>query len=85
MRASRYDGFADWYDRTFSFYAYDESSSAAHLRRLLGPGTGWCLDVGCGTGFNFEAVVATGRRVVGIDISTDQLRLARRRPETSSG
>jgi SAM-dependent methyltransferase len=79
MRAPRYDGFADWYDKTFSFYADDESSSAAHLRRLLGPGTGWCLDVACGTGFNFEAVAATGRRVLGIDISTDQLRLARRR------
>jgi SAM-dependent methyltransferase len=81
MRATpRYEGFADWYDETFSHYAVEELSSASHLRRLLGPGEGRCLDIGCGTGFNFEAVTSTGHRVVGVDVSGDQLRLARRRP-----
>jgi SAM-dependent methyltransferase len=75
----RYDGAADWYDDRFAAYAIGESSSAAHLRRLLGPGVGSCLDVGCGTGLHFDAIVATGRRVIGLDISADQLRLARER------
>src|SRR3954454_9542665 len=77
--AARYDGFADWYDETLGFYATDELSSSAHLRKLLGPGTGLCLDVACGTGFNSEAVRSTGRRLIGIDISSDQLRVARKR------
>src|SRR2546423_7340638 len=41
MRA-RYDGNADWYDRTFGRYGelHREGSSSAHLVALLGEGTG---------------------------------------------
>jgi SAM-dependent methyltransferase len=75
----RYDGVAEWYDDTFAQYARGDTSSAAHLQRLLGDGHGWCLDIACGTGIHFEAIAATGRRVLGLDISTDQLRRAQRR------
>jgi SAM-dependent methyltransferase len=82
MTWPRYDGIADWYDEAFAGYARGDASSAAHLRRLLGAGHGWCLDIGCGTGLHFEAIAATGRRVLGVDISTDQLRVAKRRART---
>jgi SAM-dependent methyltransferase len=51
------------------------------LLDLLGPGSGPCLDLGCGTGRNFASIVETGRTVVGIDRSSDQLRLARTRTD----
>lgn len=73
----RYDGLADWYD---SFRGPSARESAADLIDLLGPGSGPCLDVGCGTGLNFAAIQATGRLVVGLDRSPDQLRHARGRP-----
>lgn len=78
---ARYDGNAEWYDRTFGRYGEldREGSSSAHLARLLGPGGGHCLDVACGTGLHFEAVASTGRTVVGVDLSRDQLRIAGRR------
>jgi SAM-dependent methyltransferase len=79
MTRSRYDGIAEWYDRTFAGYARGDASTASHLRRLLGPGQGWCLDIACGTGIHFEAITATGRPVLGVDISDEMLRLARPR------
>lgn len=82
MRRPRYDGIADWYDEAFAGYALGDASSAAYLRRLLGPGHGWCLDIACGTGIHFGAISSTGRRVLGVDISIDQLRVARRRMPT---
>jgi SAM-dependent methyltransferase len=72
----RYDGSAAWYDQHNS----DASlANRALLRELLGSGEGRCLDLGCGTGQNFTALRATGRTVVGLDYSDDQLRLARDR------
>jgi SAM-dependent methyltransferase len=80
MRAKpRCDGNAEWHEERFAGYARGDGSSAAHLRRSLGPGTGWCLDVGCGTGLLFDAITATGRRVVGLDISAGQLKMAAQR------
>jgi len=72
----RYDGQADWYD------AYNAPGAAAlHpcLQRLLGPGQGLCLDLGCGTGHYLQAIRAAGWTPVGVDVSADQLRLARSR------
>jgi SAM-dependent methyltransferase len=81
----RYDGHAEWYDEFFSRYGYgdltDPTSNASHLVRLLGKGSGLCLDLGCGGGLHHAAITSTGRTVVGVDISTDQLRVARRRTE----
>ncbi len=73
---ARYDGHADWYEawnRPFIEH------TAAAVRQLIGPGCGLCLDVGCGGGAYLQALAATGRTVVGLDRSADQLRFARRR------
>lgn len=81
---ARYDGLADWYDGFTGQAARDRASD---LIELLGPvdpglrgqGRALCLDLCCGTGRHFAAIQATGRDVVGIDYSADQLRYARRR------
>jgi SAM-dependent methyltransferase len=74
--AARYDGHADWYDEWRASYI---GVNAAEIAALLGPGSGRCLDLGCGTGLLFPALAGTGRDVVGLDMSADQLRFARRR------
>src|SRR5690606_10356438 len=49
-------------------------------REQLGAGGGdLCLDVACGTGRHARAIRDAGYRPVGVDISGDQLRLARDR------
>jgi ubiquinone/menaquinone biosynthesis C-methylase UbiE len=75
---ARYDGLADWYDDRFVVGAEPHQPG---LLELLGAGSGPCLDIGCGTGRNFETIRASGRQVVGTDFSTDQLRLARTRTD----
>lgn len=81
MTSARYDGNAEWYDKTFVNYSdvQSPSSSSSLLARLLGDGSGWCLDIACGTGLHFQAIESTGRTVLGVDISRDQLRIAHRR------
>ena len=75
---ARYDGLADWYDAEFA-----ETGSGVAARkialRLLGPPNGRLLDVGCGTGAHTLAFAKAGWDVSGIDVSSDQLRLARDR------
>ena len=78
VTGARYDGHAEWYDEW----------NKPHIERnlpevldLLGPGNGMCLDLGCGTGLYFDALAATGRTVVGLDRSADQLRIARHRSQ----
>lgn len=79
MEAARYDGYADWYDEWRRDAA---QSNGREIAELLGPGEGPCLDLGCGTGLLFGALAGTGRTVVGLDYSADQLRVARRRSGT---
>lgn len=74
--AARYDGYADWYE---SWNEPHAERNAAELTDLLGPGDGLCLDLGCGAGHNFATLAATGRTVVGLDYSADQLRFAKTR------
>lgn len=76
MTAARYDGHADWYD---DWRKPQVESTARELAALLGPGGGLCLDLGCGTGLLAGPLEATGRTVVGLDRSADQLRIARGR------
>lgn len=76
MTVARYDGYAGWYD---DWRKPSVEGNAADVARLLGPGEGLCLDLGCGTGLFFDALAATGRTVVGLDRSADQLRIARAR------
>jgi|SRR5215216_1543909 SAM-dependent methyltransferase len=75
---ARYDGLADWYDARFVTGAEPHQPG---LLELMGPGSGPCLDLGCGTGRNFLSIVESGRTVVGVDRSSDQLRLARTRTD----
>lgn len=75
-RRVRYDGQAEWYDE--SAHGSLEASAGA-LRALLGQGAGRCLDVGCGTGLYLDLIAELGRTPFGIDVSGDQLRIARTR------
>jgi SAM-dependent methyltransferase len=76
MTTARYDGHADWYHEIFP-RPLDEDAAA--LTGMLGPGTGQvCLDLACGTGRHLPVIAAAGYRPLGIDLSADQLRIARR-------
>jgi SAM-dependent methyltransferase len=72
MRA-RYDGHADWYEERATPFT---AAATALLLDLLGDGPGRCLDLGCGVGVHLPAVAARGWTAVGIDVSSDQLRVA---------
>jgi ubiquinone/menaquinone biosynthesis C-methylase UbiE len=79
--SARYDGHADWYDDTFRDFA-NLQNWAGLIQRLLGPARtrgDHCLDVGCGTGLHFAAIETLGYSPFGIDVSFDQLRIARTR------
>ena len=73
MPVARYDGIAEWYD------VFAEPRFGDALAALLGPGDGPCLDIACGTGHYFAAIRSTGRTVIGLDVSYDQLRIAQSR------
>jgi SAM-dependent methyltransferase len=75
-RVSAYDGSADWYDEHCAAFTLQ---ATAAIRKLVGPGGGRCLDVGCGTGLHLATLVDLGWAVVGVDSSGDQLRRARER------
>jgi SAM-dependent methyltransferase len=72
---ARYDGLADWYDAQMAEGPHRD----AVLREILPRGTGECLDIGCGTGRNLAIIEELGWTATGVDISEDQLRLARQR------
>jgi SAM-dependent methyltransferase len=78
VSGARYDGVAEWYDREFATGDLAVAPRDATLR-LLGDGPGRLLDVGCGTGAHTVALVDHAWDAVGVDISEDQLRLARER------
>src|SRR4030095_13382949 len=78
MSHAYYDGHAEWYERSFATGKRASAPREAAVR-LLGPGSGRLLDVGCGTGAHTAAFAERGWRVVGVDLSADQLRLARAR------
>jgi len=76
LTRARYDGYADWYEEWNRPHA---ERNAAEILDLIGAGEGLCLDLGCGGGLYFDVLAATGRTVVGLDRSADQLRIARGR------
>ncbi len=74
-----YDGIADWYagyvtGDAAGFTARGESA----LRHALGPGSGVCWDLACGTGVYAPTMRDLGWTLVGTDISMAQLRHAAR-------
>jgi ubiquinone/menaquinone biosynthesis C-methylase UbiE len=75
---ARYDGVADWYDRAFATGELAAEPRDAALR-LLGEPSGRLLDVGCGSGAHTAVFAEHGWQVLGVDLSEDQLRLARSR------
>jgi SAM-dependent methyltransferase len=83
MPVARYDGVADWYDEYLAGQMREVAELAESLARsLLSHGVGAVLDLGCGTGRHREALSAAGYDVIGVDLSTDQLRRAHARHET---
>jgi SAM-dependent methyltransferase len=75
---ARYDGVAEWYDRELATADLGLSAQRVVLR-LLGAGEGRLLDLGCGGGSFAVTLRERGWQVVGVDVSDDQLRLARER------
>lgn len=82
-----YDEIADWYEEVFLARhraaaerpGGDPLGIDHALRDLLGPGSGTCLEVGCGTGIHADRVRELGWTPVGVDLSTGMLRHARGR------
>ena len=74
-----YDGLAEEYEAFRSLQREYYRPAEEALRRLLGSGSGRCVDVGCGAGHFVGVARALGWHVVGVDESADQLRLARSR------
>jgi SAM-dependent methyltransferase len=71
---ARYDDIAEWYDGTMV-----SPVDGRLVLRLLGTGPGRLLDVGCGGGTHMLAFTDAGWTPVGVDVSEEQLRLARAR------
>lgn len=77
MGEARYDGHAEWFD----VIATSELGlfSRRTVIELLGSGPGALIDVGCGGGSHAVAFAELDWIVTGVDVSEDQLRLARAR------
>jgi SAM-dependent methyltransferase len=72
-----YDGVAAWYDERFGPELAPEVVDV--VSRLVGAGSGSCLDLGCGTGLHLPLLHELGWTLTGVDLSGDQLRFARKR------
>jgi SAM-dependent methyltransferase len=77
MPTAHYDGVAAWYEAEFGPDPAPEVADV--VRRLVRPGPGRCLDVGCGTGFHLPLLRNLGWTPTGVDLSEDQLRFAHQR------
>ncbi|MET8999798.1 class I SAM-dependent methyltransferase [Amycolatopsis sp. Hca4] len=72
-----YDAIADWYETTLvPGWRDDPLEFGPVVRDLLGPGTGPCLELGCGTGAHAERIRQLGRTPLGVDVSAGMLRHA---------
>jgi SAM-dependent methyltransferase len=83
MAIAAYDEIADWYEHEFLARTpagpADPLGIEAVLARLLGPGPGVCLEIGCGTGARAAAVRDLGWTPVGADLSAGMLAYSRGR------
>jgi SAM-dependent methyltransferase len=73
-----YDEIADWYEEQFLSHDPDQDPIGINrsLTSLLGPGSGPCLEVGCGTGVHADLVRGLGWTPLGVDVSAGMLRHA---------
>jgi SAM-dependent methyltransferase len=74
--SARYDGIAEWYDAHLADFV---RRGTTVLREFLGRGPGWLLELGCGGGIQLAGLAGDGWSLVGLDLSRDQLRVARQR------
>jgi SAM-dependent methyltransferase len=78
MGTAAYDEIADWYET--EFLARQAIGDPLGIRRaltdLLGPGSGGCLEIGCGTGVYAGLLRELGWTPVGVDFSAGMLRHA---------
>ncbi len=77
-----YDAIADWYEEQFlptTHSGQDPIGVAQALRDLLGPGRGFCVELGCGTGIHASAIRGLGWHALGVDVSAGMLRHAHQR------
>jgi SAM-dependent methyltransferase len=75
-----YDGIAEWYDNYVHGAAASFTAEVEQLvRDLLGRGERPLLDLGCGGGAFIPVATELGWSVVGVDVSAEQLRIARER------
>lgn len=72
---ARYDGIADWYDLQLDGADHRDQVLLGHLPH----GAGAALDVGCGTGRTLALIAEHGWNPIGVELSTDQLRIAQTR------
>ena len=72
---SAYDEIADWYETEFSGPQLrdDPLEITRCLRELLGPGSGPCLEIGCGTGAHAATIRDLGWSPIGLDSSAGML------------
>jgi SAM-dependent methyltransferase len=86
MTVARYDRFADWYEDYVNDAAGRHTDRTQDLlRRLLGRGSGTCVDVCCGTGTYAATIGQLGWSPVGVDVSRGQLRYAKARMNVACG
>jgi SAM-dependent methyltransferase len=76
VEEARYDGLAEAYNAFLDVNEPYYRASRDALRRLLGRGEGSCLDLGCGGAQFVPTLQELGWTPIGVDESTDQLRIA---------
>jgi SAM-dependent methyltransferase len=76
---AKYEGLAEWYEHEQARVAKRPDAPLGQFAELAEPAGGLIVEVRCGTGLAAAALRARGWHVGGIDLSMDQLTLARER------
>ena len=84
MSVSPYDDIAEWYDGWVGTHSMDEDAFFPAVEALIGAVAGRRIcDLACGQGRVARHLAARGASVVGIDLSTKLLAIARRHEEAA--